>query len=54
MERKQRRKRRVVTLASLEDEVLKWLQRAGRSPNEDLMAEMIQTILKLTGDTWVS
>ena len=50
MERKQRRKRRVVTLASLEDEVLKWLQRAGRSPNEDLMAEMIQTILKLTGD----
>jgi len=50
MERKQRRKRRVVTLASLEDEVLKWLQRAGGSPNEDLMAEMIQTILKLAGD----
>ncbi len=50
MERKQRRKRRVVTLASLEDEVLRWLQRAGGSPNEDLMAEMIQTILKLAGD----
>ena len=50
MERARRKNRRVVTLASLEDEVLKWLRRAGRTPNEDLMAEMIQTILKLAGD----
>ena len=50
MKRAGMRKRKPVTLASLEDEVLRWLQRAGRSPNEDLMAEMIQTILKLAGD----
>lgn len=50
MKRAGMRKRKPVTLASLEDEVLRWLQRAGRSPNEDLMAEMIQTILKLVGD----
>ncbi|MFQ5904264.1 MAG: TIGR00730 family Rossman fold protein, partial [Candidatus Binatia bacterium] len=38
------------TLASLEHEILEWLERGRGSSNEDLIAEMIQAILKLTGD----
>lgn len=39
-----------VTLNSLEADILELLQRGEGFPNEDLIAEMIQTVLKLTGD----
>ncbi len=42
--------REKVTLNSLEADVLELLQRGKGFPNEDLIAEMIQTVLKLTGD----
>ena len=40
-------KREKLTLASLEDEILQWLERGSGSPNEDLVAEMIDNVLKL-------
>ena len=40
-------KREKLTLASLEDEVLEWLRRGAGSPNGDLVAEMIDNVLKL-------
>ncbi|TAJ85414.1 TIGR00730 family Rossman fold protein [bacterium] len=43
-------KREKVTLASLEHEVREWLQRGRGSPNEELIAEMMRTVLKLVGD----
>mgnify|MGYP001617082850 FL=1 len=43
-------KREKVTLASLEQEVLEWLQHGRGSPNEELIAEMMRTVLKLSGD----
>lgn len=43
-------KRERVTLASLEHEMLEWLDHGRGSSNEDLIAEMIQTVLKLAGD----
>lgn len=42
--------RKAVTLASLEDKTMDWLRREGGSPNEDLMAELLQTLLKLDRD----
>lgn len=42
--------RKVVTLASLENKVVDWLQRDGGSPNEDLLAELVETFLKLARD----
>lgn len=41
------RKREKLTLASLEHEVVEWFKSAAGSSNEDLMAEMVQTVLKL-------
>lgn len=43
-------RRNAVTLYSLEDKILDWLRKAEDSPNEDLMAEMVQTLLKLDRD----
>ncbi|MBI2988312.1 MAG: TIGR00730 family Rossman fold protein [Deltaproteobacteria bacterium] len=43
-------KREKVTLASLEPEVLEWLKRGSALANEDLIAEVMQTVLKLTAD----
>ncbi len=43
-------KRERVTLASLEHELLQWLERGRGSANEELVAEMMQTFLKLAGD----
>ena len=43
-------KRERVTLASLEHEMMEWLDHGRGSSNEDLIVEMIQTVLKLAGD----
>jgi hypothetical protein len=39
-----------VTLANIEDQVGDWLREQSSSANEDLIAEMIRTIMKLAGD----
>lgn len=41
-------KREKLTLLSLEPEILDWLQRGRGSPNEELIAEMMQAVLKLS------
>ena len=43
-------KREQLTLLSLEPEILDWLQRGRGSPNEELIAEMMQAVLKLSRD----
>ncbi|MCH8054808.1 MAG: TIGR00730 family Rossman fold protein [Deltaproteobacteria bacterium] len=43
-------KREQATSASLEHEILEWIERGRGSSDEDFIAEMIQTILKLAGD----
>lgn len=43
-------KREKMTLASLEPEIVQWLERGRGSPNEELIAEMLQTVFKLAGD----
>jgi uncharacterized protein (TIGR00730 family) len=43
-------KRESVTLASIEQGLLEWLDRSRDLANEELIAEMMQTILKLAGD----
>jgi uncharacterized protein (TIGR00730 family) len=45
-----RRQRTRVTLAGLEQELPAWFSRYQGSPNEDLIAEMFQTVAKLAGD----
>ncbi|MCH6545408.1 MAG: TIGR00730 family Rossman fold protein [Deltaproteobacteria bacterium] len=42
--------RRGVTLGSLEKKVVEWLQWGKGAPNEDLMAEIVQSVLKLARD----
>ena len=39
-----------VTLSSLETQILDWIRREEGSPNEDLLAEIVQTLLKLDRD----
>ncbi|MDP6559116.1 MAG: hypothetical protein QF619_03110 [Candidatus Binatia bacterium] len=39
-----------MTPASLEKEIQTWVQRSGGTSDDDLTAEMMQTILKLVGD----
>jgi uncharacterized protein (TIGR00730 family) len=41
------RRRGSATLAALEPKVLEWLRQSEGSPNEELIAEMLQTILRL-------
>lgn len=41
-------RREKLTLLSLEPEILDWLQRGRGSPNEELIAEMMQAVLKLS------
>ncbi len=43
-------KREKVTLAAIERDLLDWLESGRGSPNEELIAEMIQTALKLAAD----
>ena len=43
-------KREKLTLLSLEPEILDWLQRGRGSPNEELIAGMMQAVLKLSRD----
>jgi len=43
-------RREKLTLLSLEPEILDWLQRGRGSPNEELIAEMMQAVLKLSRD----
>jgi uncharacterized protein (TIGR00730 family) len=43
-------KRERVTLASLDHEILEWLARGRGSANEELIAEMIQTVFRLVTD----
>ena len=43
-------KRERLTLAALEQEILAWLERGRGSTNEELIAEMMQSVLKLTED----
>ena len=45
-----RRRREKITLASLEPRLLEWLKRGQGSANEDLLAEMLQSLLKLGAD----
>ena len=49
MEEKSRRREKI-TLASLEPRLLEWLKRGQGSANEDLLAEMLQSLLKLGAD----
>ena len=42
--------RRGMNLGSLEKKVVEWLQWGKGAPNEDLMAEIIQSVLKLARD----
>ncbi len=44
------RRREKITLASLEPRLLEWLKRGQGSANEDLLAEMLQSLLKLGPD----
>ena len=43
-------KREKLALQSVKQELLDWLDRGSGSPNEEFIAEMIQTALKLSGD----
>jgi len=43
-------KREKVTLVSLEKKIVKFLRSGHELPNEDLIAEMLQTVLKVDGD----
>ena len=43
-------RREQLTLLALEPEILDWLQRGRGSPNEELIAEMMQAVLKLSRD----
>ena len=45
-----RRRREKITLASVEPRLLEWLKRGQGSANEDLLAEMLQSLLKLGAD----
>jgi len=42
--------RRGMNLGSLEKKVVEWLQWGKGAPNEDLMAEIVQSVLKLARD----
>ncbi len=42
--------RHVLTLSSLEEKILDWLKKETGSANEDLMVELVQTLLKLDRD----
>jgi uncharacterized protein (TIGR00730 family) len=43
-------KREKLTVSQVEDEVLDWLKKARTSANEELIVEMLQTVLKLVSD----